>query len=200
MIRHYIEQGTHEWHLVRLGKVTGSRIKNAIAKDNLCVIDELIAEKVSQQYDEGYTTEKMQRGTDLEPIARKEYEQYKGITVEQIGFLQSSIFEDFGISPDGLVGTDGAIEIKCPDTKKHVQYIRQAQIPNEYKHQVLGYFLVHEGLQWLDFVSYDPRFTIKLLFVHRVTREELQADIKAAQADLDKFFKKLDKVYSQIIF
>lgn len=200
IIHNDVSQGSDEWKYLRLGKVTGSRLKEVMGKDNLSLVDELIAEQVSEELEEVYINKSMQWGIDWEPVARKEYEKLNKRSVGQCGFLQSDKYPLLGVSPDGLVGAEGAIEIKCPGTKTHVRYIRQSQIPNEYKYQVVQYFLVHEDLKWLDFVSYDPRFKVKPMFIHRVLREELRELIEECTEAIEKFFTKLDKIKSEILF
>lgn len=200
MIIHNVEQGSPEWHALRVGKVTSSRLKEVMAKDNLSLIDKLIAEAISGQRKEGYTTAEMQRGIDLEPEARKAYENKTGHEVMQFGFLQSEQFPLLGLSPDGLIFSDGAVEFKCPDTHTHVKCIRQNQIPNDYKDQVLQYFLVHTDLEWLDFVSFDPRFAVKPLFIYRTTRQDQKLAIIEAEIRLTSFFAKLEKYQAEVIF
>ncbi len=196
-----MEQGSMEWHEIRLGKVTSTLLKKVLGDSNLDAIDELIAEiEVGQSDDNDFVSEDMMRGTDLEPIAASEYEKEKGYTTTQCGFATSDLFPLLGVSPDRWVGETGAVEIKCPKTKTHIKTIRQGQIPNEHKNQVLCYFLVNEKLEWLDFVSFDPRLTKKPLFIHRITREDLSDEIQVATAKLHKFFAKFEKLKTELFF
>ena len=201
MIIHDCTQGSFEWHQLRLGKITGSRLKKMMAKDNLSLIDELIAEEqVGIADDDEFVSDEMQRGIDMEPLAIQEYCNITGYTVDHPCFLQSEDWPILCQSPDGYIGTTGAVEVKCPKTKTHVKYIRMGKIPNEYKEQVWSYFLVNPDLQWLDFVSYDPRLTVKPIWIHRVTREELAEELQTAVTELEKFIAKLDKYKSEIFF
>lgn len=201
MIIHDCTQGSFEWHQLRLGKITGSRLKKMMAKDNLSLIDELIAEEqVGIADDDEFVSDEMQRGIDMEPLAIQEYSNITGYTVDHPCFLQSEDWPILCQSPDGYIGTTGAVEVKSPKTKTHVKYIRMGKIPNEYKEQVWSYFLVNPDLQWLDFVSYDPRLTIKPIWIHRVTREEIAEELQAAVVELEKFIAKLDKYKSEIFF
>lgn len=201
MIIHDCTQGSFEWHQLRLGKITGSRLKKMMAKDNLSLIDELIAEEqVGIADDDEFVSDEMQRGIDMEPLAIQEYSNITGYTVDHPCFLQSEDWPILCQSPDGYIGTTGAVEVKCPKTKTHVKYIRMGKIPNEYKEQVWSYFLVNPDLQWLDFVSYDPRLTVKPIWIHRVTCEELAEELDAAKVELEKFIAKLDKYKSEIFF
>jgi len=207
MIIHDCTQGSFEWHQLRLGKITGSRLKKMMAKDNLSLIDELIAEEqVGIADDDEFVSDEMQRGIDMEPLAIQEYSNITGNTVEHPCILQSEDWPILFQSPDGCIkgasegGFEGAVEVKCPKTKTHIKYIRMGKIPNEYKEQVWSYFLVNPDLKWLDFVSYDPRLTVKPIWIHRVTREELAEELQTAVAELEKFIAKLDKYKSEIFF
>lgn len=197
-------QGTQEWLNVRIGKITGSRIKELTAKDNLPLVYKLIAETVSEQSEEVYITAAMQRGEDLEPVARSEYEEYTGSKVSQVGFVQSSKYDFLGHSPDGLI-VEGdevvkGIEIKCPSTNTHVKYIIQNRLPSEYKGQVLNMFLVCPTIQEVDFISYDDRFTIKPLHIVNIRREDVEADLRDLEMQILKFWAKYQAYYNQVTF
>jgi len=96
--------------------------------------------------------------------------------------LEHSKYDWLGFSPDGLV-KDGngkythAIEIKCPNTSTHVKYIRMGGIPNEYKYQIFGAFIVCQDLMSLDFISYDTRFGIKPMHIYTIRREDIFKEI-----------------------
>ena len=201
MIIHDVEQGSYEWHQIRLGKITSTRLKKLMSKDNMSLVDELIAEEeTGLSDDDGFVSEDMQRGIDLEPLAIKEYESMTGNTVTQYGILQSEELPILCQSPDGYVGTDGAIEVKCPRTKTHVKYIRQGKIPNDYKEQVWCYFMVNPNLKWLDFISYDPRLVKKPIWVLRVNREDVQDDIIGAWMMLQAFNEKYIRLKEELFF
>lgn len=202
MKKHDVEQGSYDWHNLRVGKVTSTRLKKVMSANNLEVIDEMIAE-IETGYTEDvdvFVSEDMQRGTDLEPVAASAYEELTGSKTELCGFVTSDEMQLLGLSPDRWVGEDGAIEIKCPKSKTHIKTIRQGQIPNDHKYQVMCYFLVNPDLKWLDFVSFDPRIVKKPLFVHRVTRDELEGELQLCQTELQKFFKKFEKIKTEIFF
>ena len=201
MIIHEVQQGSYEWHQLRMGKITSTRLKKAMSKDNLSLVDELIAEEeTGLPDDDGFVSEEMQRGIDLEPLAIAEYERIKGTAVIRYGILQSEKIPMLCQSPDGYVGTEGAVEVKCPKTKTHVKYIRMGQIPNDYKEQVWTYFLVNPDLKWLDFISYDPRLTKKPIWIHRVHREELQEELSVALEVLNKFIDKYNRYKEELFF
>lgn len=201
MIIHDVEQGSYEWHQIRLGKITSTRLKKVLSKDNIALVDELIAEEeTGLSDDDGFVSEDMQRGIDLEPLAIKEYESITGNTVTRYGIMQSDELPILCQSPDGYVGTEGAIEVKCPRTKTHVKYIRQGKIPNDYKEQVWCYFMVNPNLQWLDFISYDPRLTKKPIWVLRVNREDVQDDLNTAWEALLSFNEKYIRLKEELFF
>jgi len=201
MIIHDVEQGSYEWHQIRLGKITSTRLKKVLSKDNLSLVDELIAEEeTGLSDDDGFVSEDMQRGIDLEPLAIKEYESITGNTVTRYGIMQSDELPILCQSPDGYVGTEGAIEVKCPRTKTHVKYIRQGKIPNDYKEQVWCYFMVNPNLKWLDFISYDPRLTKKPIWVLRVNREDVQDDVNTTWESLMAFNDKYMRLKEELFF
>ena len=203
---HKVEQGSDQWKRLKLGKISGTRIKDVFKSDNLSLVDELIAESISDEIEEDvFINEAMQRGIDYEPLARISYELRTGLITEQFGFLQHSEYDWLGISPDGLIKSENgkyekAIEIKCPSTSTHVKYIRQNTLPNEYKYQIYGYFLICQDLQELDFISYDTRFNIKPMHVITITRESIEKELESTMIGLLKFYAKYEEYYKQVTF
>ena len=110
----------------------------------------------------------MQWGLDQEPFARAAYELHAGVLVETCGFVLHPQIARFGASPDGLVGDDQPlIQIKCPTTKTHLEWMMAKTIPLEHIPQMLAE-LSCTGREWADFVSFDPRLPEHLqLFVLR---------------------------------
>lgn len=201
MIIHNVQQGSMEWHQLRCGMVTGSRLARVFKSEYLSLIDELIAEQLTEMWeDEGYVSDAMQRGVDLEPVALEAYEKHTGWQVIGDGFIQCDKFPLLGYSPDGRIGVKGNVEVKCPTSKKHIQYLRQQQLPNDYKWQVLGAFIINPDLQWSDFVSFDPRVTQRPLFIHRTEREDVLTELNTAVDQLEKFFEKLNYHKQLIVF
>lgn len=201
---HEVTQGTAEWLRLRVGKITGTRLKDLMAKDNLSLVDEMIAENVSGLVENSFVSPAMELGIIREPIARQLYEETTNNKVSEVGFITSDKFDFVGCSPDGLIEENevfiGGLEIKCPSIKTHVKYIRQQQIPNEYKYQVYNYFLCADTIQWLDFVSYCPEFKNKPLFIHRITREEIEQELYILEVQIEKFWKKYNEYLTQILF
>ena len=200
MIEIDVKQGSEEWLKMRLGKITGTKLKEVFKPDNLPLIYKMIAEIDSEEIEETFTTKQMQRGKDLEPIAREIYQQVKDIEIEEIGFCLSDSNDYLAYSTDGFTkDRKGGIEIKCPNTETHVKYISQNQIPNEYKSQVHTAFLVNEKLEWLDFVSFDPRFKSKPMFIKRIERTEIDSILQQTKIELNKFITKFEKYYKKVL-
>lgn len=208
MIIHNIEQRAPEWHKLRLGKITGTRLKEVFKSDNLSLIDELIAETITGEAEACYVNAAMQWGIDHEDEAIKLYTEQTGIEITKVGFISHSKYRDWlGMSPDGLgIYVDKncpthSIEVKCPTSKKHIQYIRQNQVPNEYKYQCLDSFLINENQETHDFLSFDPRNPMKPLFIYRTNRDEwLKKELEETMSGLLKFREKWVAIHDKIIF
>jgi hypothetical protein len=175
--------------------------------DNLPVVDALIAEKecfddhLWDALENNYESEAMKWGTEYEPEAKAKYTAQTGIELIDVAFCIHDELDWLGMSPDGLTPDHiGAVEVKCPSTKTHVRTIRMGGLPNEHKWQVYQYFLVNEKLQWLDFISYDPRFAPKPLYIYRVERNEIIEELKATMDALIKFWAKFEKYHQQVTF
>lgn len=171
-----IEQGSPEWFALRAGKVTASRVADVMAKTTTAAyqnyMTDLIAERLTGAKTESFTNAAMQWGVDHEAQARVEYEVKTGSLVEQIAFVDHPTIQMFGCSPDGYVGEDGLIEIKCPNTSTHIDYIRQDKAPAKYVNQMQCQMAV-TGRKWCDFVSFDPRLPDGLqLFIVRLERDD----------------------------
>ena len=175
-----IEQGTPEWLAERLGKATASRIADIMAKtksgpsaSRQNYAAELIAERLTGVGGDFYINAAMQRGTDLEPLARDAYSFESGNAVVPVGLVAHPSIEMSGASPDGLVGADGLIEIKAPGTAKHIATLTGSSIDGKYICQMQWQMSCTER-QWCDFVSYDPRLPVEMqLATRRVHRDDL---------------------------
>jgi len=166
-----IEQGTQEWLDARKGVITGSRFKEIVtpakaelSKSSKSYMYELVAERMGATVS-FYQNEHMQRGNELEPDARTAYEFIKDMTVEQVGFCLHDN-KLIGVSPDGLIGDDGGIEIKCPKETTHISYLDSGSLPLIYKPQVQGSMWV-TGREWWDFMSYHPELPPLIVRVFR---------------------------------
>lgn len=200
-----VEQGTEAWREARNSVITGTRLKAVLGTSPKSLLYELVAEQLAPAK-ETEASEAMERGSELESDALALYEMEKGYTTETVGFVLHDEYDWLGVSPDALVKEKkayrGAVEIKCPDTKTHIKYLIEGKIPTEYRAQVLQYFLVCETLEWLDFVSYDPRISLPelQLSIVRVTREEIADELEVAMAKLLSFRTKWEELTSKYIF
>lgn len=198
-------QGSPEWLQARVGLVTASRIADVIAKtktgpsaSRAGYLGELVAERLTgQSAESGYTNADMQRGTELEPDARFAYELQTNQIVETCGLVLHPTLQA-GASPDGLVGAGGLLEIKCPRTHVHIDYIEGGKPPAKYIPQ-MAWQCICTGRAWCDFASYDPKMPEGLrLFVARYTPEmgylrELEAEVAAFIAEVDEKVERLQK-------
>lgn len=190
-----IEQGSQEWLNLRLGKITASNFNKVITRGGQYSkqSDDLAFKLASEIYlnyaDESYSNMYMKRGTELEPEARMAYCQETLEEVEQVAFIDCG---DYGYSPDGLIGNDGLLEIKCPTALVHFKYIKEDKIPDEYYQQCQGGLMV-SGRKWLDFVSFHPDVAEdKRLFIKRCYRDEEY--ISNLRFFIDLTVKKRDKI------
>lgn len=192
-----IIQGSHEWHQVRLGKVTASRVADVVAKtksgygaSRANYMAQLIAERLTGTPAESFSNAAMQWGTDKEPDARAAYEFRTDADVKEVGFVDHPSIVMTGASPDGLVGLDGLVEIKCPNTSTHLETLLSGAIAGKYETQMFWQMACTES-KWCDFVSYDPRLPASMcLFVKRLYRDD--ARIAELESEVGSFLKELD--------
>lgn len=174
-----LEQGSPEWKLARLGHVSASGIADVMSKIKTGESAtrrkykiRLVAERLTGKPQDSFTNAAMEWGVETEPQARMAYEVSRGTFVEKTGFWIHPRIKYVGASPDGLVGEEGLIEIKCPNTTTHLEYIWNNEVPNEYLKQMQMQMWI-TGRQWCDFVSFDPRLPEKnQLFVIRCHRDD----------------------------
>lgn len=198
-----IIQGSVEWHQIRLGKVTASRVADVVGKTKTGYgagranyMAELIAERLTGEPAERFTNGAMQWGTDKEPEARDAYSFYRGETVLEVGFVHHPAIEQSGCSPDGLVGEDGLVEIKAPNTSTHLDTLLGQMVPAKYINQ-MQWQMACTGRQWCDFVSYDPRLPETMrLFIKRMPRDETR--IKELETAVAEFLLEMAVKLSQL--
>jgi putative phage-type endonuclease len=198
-----IEQGTVEWHLMRLGKVTASRVSDVLSKgksgesaSRKNYRTELLVQRLTGQPGESFTNAAMEWGTATEPLARIAYEAEMGVFVDQVAFIDHPSIAQFGCSPDGLVAEDGLIEIKCGNTATHIDWMLDGKPPTKHIPQMQCQMAV-TGRQWCDFVSFDPRLPDDLqLFVVRLERD--QEYIEAMEAEVKRFLSEVDEMFTKL--
>lgn len=203
------EQGSQAWIAARLGRVTASRVADVIAKtksgygaSRQNYMAELIAERLTGGPAERFQSAAMAWGTEKEPDARAAYELIADVDVVQVGFVEHPRIAMAGASPDGLIGEDGLIEIKCPNTSTHIDTLLSGTVPGKYVTQML-WQMSCTGRAYCDFVSYDPRLPGSMsLFVRRVERDdariaELESEVSAFLAELDAKVSELRRLYER---
>lgn len=202
-----IIQGSPEWFAIRLGKVTASRVADVVAKtktgpgaSRANYMAELIAERLTNEPAEKFTNAAMQWGTEKEPDARAAYEFRTDATVTEIGFVVHPKIDASGASPDGLIGDNGLIEIKCPGTATHLETLLGQAVPAKYLTQ-MQWQMACTGREWCDFVSYDPRLPESMcLFIKRVARDaarinELETEVAAFLLEMSIKLSQLNSLY-----
>jgi exodeoxyribonuclease (lambda-induced) len=191
---HNFEQGTEEWFKVRLGKFTASDAQaignNGKGLETLAF--EKVAEILTGKTKDQYTNEDMERGKELEGMARNSYEIETGYVVKQVGFVELNEF--CGCSPDGLIGDDGLVEIKCKNNPNFVRHLYEKKIESEYLWQVQMQMYV-AGRNWCDFVVFNENFekTISTIRVER-NEEEITKIVAGLEAGVDTVKKILEKL------
>lgn len=202
-------QGSPEWFAARVGKVTASRVADVIAKtktgwgaSRANYMAELIAERMTGNPAESYTNAAMKWGTETEPEARAAYCFYADTDVAEVGFIDHPTIPMTGASPDGLIGTDGLVEIKCPNTATHIDTLLGSAIPAKYIVQ-MQWQMVCTDRKWCDWVSYDPRLPGSMqLFVQRVVRAaaliaELEKNVTEFLAEIEVKVRALRERYER---
>lgn len=205
-----MEQRSPQWFAARLAKVTASKISDVMAKGRggapsstrANYLAQLVAERLTGVPFEGYTNAAMQHGTETEPQARATYTLTTFSSVEEVGFVPHPTIAAAGASPDGQVGTDGLVEIKCPNTATHIATLRGAPIDQKYILQ-MQFQMACTGRAWCDFVSFDPRLPDEMqIHIRRVPRDpvaivEIENAVRGFLAEVDATVADLQARYSQ---
>lgn len=202
-----MEQRSEEWYQIKAGKASGSGVKNIRAKVKSGEAAgrrnyrmKLVMERLlGRPLEDGYSNAYMDRGTEVEPIARAMYENYAEVLVDEVAWVPHPIIENFGVSPDGLVGTDGLVEIKCPSMPVHIGYWLDAmdgKVPTDYTDQMLAQ-LACTGRQWCDFVSYDDRVVEDMQLVV-VRFQPDRKEIETLEKEVEKFLEEVNQEVEKI--
>jgi putative phage-type endonuclease len=195
----------------RCGKVTASRIADILAKtksgpsaSRQNYLAQLVAERLTMTVEPSFTNAAMQWGTDHEPIARAVFEIATSLTVNEGGFINHPTIDMAGASPDGLISDDGLLELKCPNTATHIDYLLKGEVPPKYKPQMAWQIICTER-KWCYFGSFDPRMPDSLqLFVvkYEPTMEylnEVTAEVVSFIAEVDETVRKLEAIQQKAI-
>lgn len=202
-------QNTEEWRVARAGSLGASQVHEAItrtktgwAATRANVMAQIIIERITGKPTDGYTSAAMQWGHDNEPQARAAYEFQQNCDVAQVGLVRHPTIVGTHASPDGLVGDDGMIEVKCPLPATHLETLLGQSVPSKYVTQMQWQMCV-TGRAWCDYVSFDPRFAPHLqLFVQRINRDdkmiaELEQMVSDFLGEIDQKLAALDNLYGQ---
>jgi putative phage-type endonuclease len=201
-----VVQGTPEWLAARAGRVTASRISDLLAKgkngesaSRANYRAQIIAERLTgQPAKDGFESAAMRRGAEQELYARAAYEARHQVLIDQVGIVLHPSIEWAAGSPDGLVGLDGGVEIKCPNTATHIDYILRGVVPSKYVLQ-MQWLMACTERPWWDFASFDNRLPEELmLFVKRLPRDEkliaeIEAEVRRFIAEVDEYIDKLTR-------
>lgn len=199
-----VEQGSPEWMAMRAGNFTASRMADLMARTKTGpsasrknMITTLAVERLTGQCVETYTNAAMERGKALEQEALDAYAFERGVAVEPVAYVEHATLPRTGCSPDGLVNHDGLVEVKCPAAMaKHMEALTSAAHAEEYRWQLQHQLLV-TGREWVDAVSYDPRWpsglqlAIKRVFRNAEDIEALTAEIAKADAEIETLVRSL---------
>lgn len=196
-------QGSEEWKAARCGSLGASRISDVVARtksgwgaSRANIMAELIAERLTGTPAESYVNAAMQWGSDTEPEARTAYEFRQNCDVAQIGLVPHPTIKGTHASPDGLVGKDGMLEVKCPGTATHLNTLLGTPIADKYIKQVQWQMACCERA-WVDWASYDPRLPETMrLFVQRIPRDGLM--IKGLEKDVREFLDELNEKLARL--
>lgn len=198
------KQGSAEWLEARRGKITASRIADVLAilkkggegADRRNYRIEQIAERLSGRSEDHYVSPEMEWGTEFEPMARAAYEIATESMVDTVGFVLHPTLDYAGSSPDGLVGEDGGLELKCPKTTTHIKWLMGGTVPEEHQAQCLWNMACCER-QWWDFMSFDPRMPEGMkVFIVRMNRDAER--IAAIEAEVAKFNDEVEAAIAQL--
>lgn len=199
-----MKQGTDEWLQARCGKITASRIadliattKSGYAASRKNYLAELLVERMTGLPTESFISAAMQWGTEHEPDARAVYEFETGNLVKEVGFVVHPNYDFSGASPDGLVNSDGMIEIKCPNSATHIDTLITGTVPKRYYAQ-MQWGMECARREWCDYVSYDPRMKDERIVFYRRTISHDEDFLKGARIEVEKAEKELLGLIEQV--
>lgn len=206
-----IPQSDPAWVVARVGKLTASRMAEAMAMvkdgpkpkdglqkykpgaDRVNLMRDLLAERLANSAKDHFVTAAMQWGLDYEAEAVMSYEAHTGNLASPGGFIEHPTIEFFGATPDRLIGHDGALEVKCPTTSTFVKWVTEGVVPEEHKPQMAAQLLCARR-RWVDFVAYDPRVPPQYRLFIRRFEPTPQYLAQVEQAAID-FLRELDLMF-----
>jgi putative phage-type endonuclease len=204
-----IIQGSPEWKQARCGSLGASRVADAIARtktgwgasrENLMA--EIVVERLTDTPTEGFMNDAMRWGSEKEPDARAAYEFRFDAEVSLVGLVTHPTIFGTHASPDGLIGDDGLLEIKCPQSATHMNTLLTKKVPGKYITQI-QWQLCCTNRRWCDYLSFDPRFPESMqLFVTRIRRDDnlihdLETQVIEFIAEMDRKLAELNSAYAK---
>ena len=205
-----MEQRSEEWFAARLGCVTASRTADVMAKTKSGYsasrgnyMAQLITERLTGAKADGFSSAAMQWGTETEPQARAAYELMTGEDVLEDGFVAHPTIKGFGASPDGLVGSDGLVEIKCPNSATHIDTLLSEKVPTKYVTQMQVQMMCCQR-EWCDFVSFDPRlpgdmnFWMQRVWADEERQKEIETEVRLFLLELEDKLQKLRDKFNAV--
>ena len=197
-------QRTSDWYEQRRGNLTASRLVDALKKlkngkwstDRETYMVEIVAERLTKQVANHFTSKAMDWGNRTEAEAVAAYEFFRGVDTQECGYHPHPTILQFGATPDRKVGDNGGLEIKCLITRNHLQVLRAGEMPEEYLWQVQGE-LACTGWDWIDWCSFDPRLPPEMqLFVQRVPR--VPDEIARLEAGAVDFLRETEEMIADL--
>lgn len=197
----YTVQGTGAWLAQRVGKLTASRMADAMAvlksgkpgAARSALLKELLAERITGDAVPHFVSAPMKHGIECEPLAKDEYEETTGEILIPCGFVEHPTIANFGATPDALRGSDGIAEIKCPQTSTHIDWILAGEVPEQHRPQILAQLACTQRSTAL-FISFDPRIVgNKRMFVREWTPEP--EEIAAVESAARDFLAELERMW-----
>lgn len=200
----YIVQGTGAWLAKRCGKLTASRMAEAMATrkdgkpaaDRVNLLKELLAERMTGDAVPHYVSPEMTHGITNEPFAKSEYEELTGEILRPCGFVEHPAIPEFGATCDALRGHDTVVEFKCPKTTTHLDWVMGGVVPDQHRPQILAQLACNQR-QHAVFVSFDPRIAgPRRLFIREWTPEP--EEIAAVEAAARDFLAELERMWDML--
>jgi len=172
-----------------------ARTKTSWGASRDTIMAQLIVERMTGQSVQGFTSAAMEWGNTTEPQARAMYAFVEDVDVQETGFHRHPVIFGTGASPDGLVGADGLLEIKCPETKTHIESLLSKKIDGKYLTQ-MQWQMACTNRKWCDFVSFDPRLPGLEIWTTRVHRDDERiAELEVMASEfLDEMMVKLESL------
>lgn len=203
-----LAQRSPEWFAARLGSLGASCVYDVVARTRTGVsasranrLTALVLERLTGQPEETYQSAAMLDGIEREPEARAAYEFLNDAHVVEVGLVRHPRIEGSHASPDGWIGEDGVLELKCPQAAAHLEFLLTGKVPEKYVTQCQWQLACCER-KWADFVSYSPVFPPGMqLATKRIERDdakiaELEKAVTEFLAEVEAKVQGLRRLYS----